>query len=186
MEPQFDPHRIVETLDRHEVDYLVVGGIAGRAFGAHRATSDVDCVIRFDHDNLARLATALRELGARIRAEGVDDETAKLLSVNLLDADFFAQNAQNNWMTDAGAVDVLVGIPGANGARVGYEQLLDRATSRTRDGLTVKVASLRDVIVSKQWADRPKDHEALPELLELAAGSHDPTSEVGREPGFEL
>jgi hypothetical protein len=30
------------------------------------------------------------------------------------------------------------------------------------------VASLNDVIASKQWANRPKDNEALPELLALA------------------
>ncbi len=29
------------------------------------------------------------------------------------------------------------------------------------------MASLADVIASKEWADRPKDHEALSELREL-------------------
>jgi len=29
------------------------------------------------------------------------------------------------------------------------------------------VAGLDDVIASKEWANRPKDHEALPELRQL-------------------
>lgn len=31
------------------------------------------------------------------------------------------------------------------------------------------VAALDDIIASKQWANRPKDIEALPELLDIAA-----------------
>jgi hypothetical protein len=34
-------------------------------------------------------------------------------------------------------------------------------------GLSIRVAALDDVIASKEWADRPKDHEALPELRTL-------------------
>jgi hypothetical protein len=31
----------------------------------------------------------------------------------------------------------------------------------------VHIAALDDIIASKQWANRPKDHDALPELLRL-------------------
>ncbi len=33
--------------------------------------------------------------------------------------------------------------------------------------MRVRLASLEDVIASKEWANRPKDHEALPELYQL-------------------
>jgi hypothetical protein len=32
----------------------------------------------------------------------------------------------------------------------------------------VRVAALDDIIASKEWANRPKDHEALTELRRLA------------------
>jgi hypothetical protein len=60
-------------LARHQVDYLLVGGIAARQYGATRPTGDLDCLARFDRDNLTRLAAALRELNARLRAEGLSD-----------------------------------------------------------------------------------------------------------------
>jgi hypothetical protein len=34
-------------------------------------------------------------------------------------------------------------------------------------GSTVTVASIDDVIASKQWANRPKDRDALPELIAI-------------------
>ena len=41
---RFDPARIVEVLERHGVDYVLVGGIAAQAHGATRATDNLDCV----------------------------------------------------------------------------------------------------------------------------------------------
>jgi hypothetical protein len=38
----------------------------------------------------------------------------------------------------------------------------------TFGNVTVMVASLHDIIASKQWANRPKDNAALPELLAIA------------------
>ena len=42
--PDFDPDLILSILDRHKVEYVLVGGMAARAHGATRATADIDCV----------------------------------------------------------------------------------------------------------------------------------------------
>lgn len=52
----------------------------------------------------------------------------------------------------------------------GYEELRVGALSRTIGGITVEVAGLDDVIKSKSAAGRPKDLDALPELLRIARG----------------
>jgi len=39
-----DVARIDDALAHHEVEYLLVGGIAARAYGAQRPTFDVDCM----------------------------------------------------------------------------------------------------------------------------------------------
>ncbi|CAN5598368.1 hypothetical protein BH24ACT15_BH24ACT15_24020 [soil metagenome] len=36
--------RIVETLNRHGVDYIMIGGVAGQLHGSTRPTKDVDVV----------------------------------------------------------------------------------------------------------------------------------------------
>lgn len=50
----------------------------------------------------------------------------------------------------------------------GYTDLIGRAREHVVDGLTIRVAALDDVITSKATANRPKDQDALPELIRLA------------------
>ena len=80
-----DLQQLLVVLDRHGVEYLIVGGVAAIAYGAERPTRDVDCVVRRNQDNLERLASALRELDARLRVGGLSDEEARLLPI-VLDA----------------------------------------------------------------------------------------------------
>ena len=42
--PALDIDRILDVLKRHEVEFLLVGGVAAIASGARRPTSDLDCV----------------------------------------------------------------------------------------------------------------------------------------------
>lgn len=103
----FDPDRIPEVLDRHGVDYVLVGGVAARVHGAGRATVDIDCVPATDEENLQRLAGALAELGSCLRAGGISDEDARLLPLRL-DAATLAAFGSFTWTTDAGPLDLLV------------------------------------------------------------------------------
>jgi len=66
-EEQFDPVPILAVLERHRVEYVVVGGYAAVIYGATRPTGDIDITPATTEENLARLAAALTELGARIR-----------------------------------------------------------------------------------------------------------------------
>ena len=51
--------------------------------------------------------------------------------------------------------------------RRGYEDLVPSAHVLDYSGVSVRVAGLDDIIASKEWANRPKDRAALPELHEL-------------------
>lgn len=66
-------------------------------------------------------------------------------------------------------LDVLNDIPSRDGRRLRYADLASRAHRRTVHGVTVQVVALPDLIASKEWANRPKDREALEELDRLAA-----------------
>lgn len=61
--PPLDIDRILTTLERHQVDFLLVRGVAAIAHGALRPTGDLDCLARRSEENLERLARAMRELG---------------------------------------------------------------------------------------------------------------------------
>jgi len=74
---------MIQILQRHGVEYIVVGGAAALSYGAERLTKDLDCVPRRDVKNLERLAAAMRELGARLDVEGLTDEESRRLPVQL-------------------------------------------------------------------------------------------------------
>lgn len=61
--PPADLPRLIEVLDRHEVEYLIVGGAAAVAYGAQRPTQDADCVVRRDRANLIRLGQRFAGVG---------------------------------------------------------------------------------------------------------------------------
>lgn len=90
--------------------------------------------------------------------------------------DAFERATIQTLMTDVGAIDILRMIPAIDGETPGrdYANLAASAVShQIVPGLVVKLASLGHIIESKQWSDRPKDHEALPELLELQVKQND-------------
>lgn len=165
----FDPDRILNVLDRRRVDYVVVGGVAARVHGAGRATADIDCVPATDEENLQRLAGALADLGARLRVGGMSDEEARQLPIRL-DAATLAAFGSSTWTTDAGPLDLLVELRDPAGGRHSYAELASRAVLVTVGEVTIRVASLDDIIASKRYAGRPKDVDALPELEALRDG----------------
>lgn len=68
----FEP--IIETLNKHRVAYVVIGGVAGLLHGADLPrTFDLDITPASDNANRKRLAVALKELEAKLRAPGLDE-----------------------------------------------------------------------------------------------------------------
>lgn len=157
----FDPVRVLEVLHRHEVEFVLVGGLAAVAHGSSLATADVDITPDRRAPNLERLAAALRELGARLRVDGDPDGVPFPV-----DAAFLAAQPQVlNLVTVAGDVDLTFVPAGFDG---GYDELLPRAvTVSLVDEADTAIAALDDVIASKEAAGRAKDLAALPYLREL-------------------
>lgn len=114
----------------------------------------------------------MTELHARLHVEGLTDHEAAQLPIRL-DAGWLARLEISTWSTDAGDFDVLADLPDRDGHRATYDDLAARATTLHHEGVTIRAAALEDIIASKEWADRPKDHEALPELRRLRAGRTD-------------
>ncbi|MFL6087451.1 MAG: hypothetical protein ACJ74F_30490 [Mycobacterium sp.] len=155
---ELDLARLLEVLDRHEVTYVLIGGLAAVYHGSPFPTEDADITPRTDRANLERLAAALAELQARIRT---DSEPAGLPFT--CDADSLTASNVLNLTTAAGDLDLTIEPAGT----AGYEDLRRDATRTDLYGVTVQIASLADVIRSKQAANRPKDQRVLPTLREI-------------------
>jgi hypothetical protein len=156
---RFDPEAILSVLARHRVDCVVIGGIAATLQGSPFPTIDVDITPRVDRANFERLSAALKELKAKVRAQGsdplpFDHDADSLMAVSIL-----------NLTTKFGDLDITTLPAGTRG----YEDLRrDALTVSFRDAEVV-VACLADIVRSKGAAGRDKDLRALPVLRELLA-----------------
>lgn len=152
----FDPIRVIETLHRHGVRYVLIGGFAARLLGSPLITQDLDICYARDRANLEALAKALTEMGARLR--GVNEAVPfRLDALTLQRGDSFT------FETDLSDFDVL-GTPSGTG---GYDDLVRSAEELDIGGIKVMVASVDSLIRMKRAAARPKDLGAIPYLEAL-------------------
>lgn len=170
---EFDPGRILEVLARHKVEFVVIGGFAAELYQAPiPPTQDIDITPRLTQPNLARLSSALDELGARIRTQGVADglafshDAASLARANIW-----------NLATTAGDFDLSFRPTGTDG----YDDLATNAVVVDVAGQDVEVAALADVVRSKTAAGRPKDHATLDTLRQWVNSLKDASTNDVRE-----
>lgn len=144
----FDPERLLETLSRHRVNFVLIGALAARLHGFPRLTADADITPAGDKPNLERLAAALIELDAKVYTESVPEGLAFDCSSTTL-----ARARMWNLVTQAGRLDIAFEPAGVDG----YDDLKEGAERFEAFGVRFFVASLDDIIRSKEAAGRPKD-----------------------------
>ncbi|HEY2142190.1 MAG TPA: DUF6036 family nucleotidyltransferase [Solirubrobacteraceae bacterium] len=152
---ELDPERIFAALDAHEVEYIVIGGIAVQVHGHVRMTNDVDLIPSPDPANLGRLAAALNALDARILNPGSEH-----LSI---DAAMLPRATLWQMTTRCGDIDILHEAPGA----APYPQLRDRALVVTLGDLAIQFAGRDDLIRMKRARGRPVDLADVVALTEI-------------------
>jgi hypothetical protein len=154
----FDPERILKALARRRVRYVLIGAVAARLQGFPRMTADADITPARDEDNLRRLASALRDLKAKVYTESVPEGLPFDCTAAAL-----ARARVWNLITSAGRLDIAFEPSGTSG----YEDLAPSALPFTVFGVEVRAASLEDILRSKQAADRPQDRQDVIVIREM-------------------
>jgi hypothetical protein len=162
---EFDPGPALRTLVRHEVDFVLIGGIAAIVLGSSYSTSDLDIAHSRDRANLERLAEALRELGATLRGAPEDIPFQ-------LDADSLETGLNFTFATRGGNLDAFAEPTGAPA----YEELKRRASVERIEGLEIRVASIDHLIAMKEAGGRPKDILLASQLRTLSDALRSPDS----------
>ena len=138
---------VFSLFQKHEVKYVVIGGIASVLHGVPRATFDLDILIEATADNAQKLLDALMESGL---------ETAALVSAQ----DLLAHEI--TVFKDRVRIDVQTSTPGIN-----FETAWEKRETMDYQGQIFYVISKADLIASKRAAGRKVDLEDV-RLLELS------------------
>lgn len=158
----FDPEAMLSALAEGGVGFVLIGGMAAILHGDVGATFDIDVVPERTEENLKRLAEALRSLGARIRTEGEPEGLPFDCSMEFFRG--LPPDAIVNMTTRAGDLDVTFCPSGTSGFA---DLKRDAIEVEAGERLHILVASLEDVIRSKEAAGREKDRLTLPRLRRL-------------------
>lgn len=139
---------VFASFQKHEVKYVVIGGIAAILYGVPRATFDLDILIEATPGNAQRLLDAMLEAGLG---------TAALISSEELVAH------EITVFKDRVRIDVQTTTPGLR-----FEDAWRNREMMEYQGQTFYVASRTDLIASKRAAGREIDLEDV-RLLELGS-----------------
>lgn len=143
---------VFASLSSHDVQYLVIGGIAAVLHGVPRATFDLDILIRADRENVDRLLRALLAAGlATAELTTPDEVLANEITI----------------FQDRVRIDVQTSTPGLD-----FEGAWKRRETMSYEGQPFFVVSKEDLVASKRAAGRPVDLEDV-QVLEPSKGSQD-------------
>jgi len=149
---------ILRILRKHEVDFIVVGGVCAVLHGAPLMTFDLDVVHSREPENVARLVAALEELEATYRVPG--HRTRRPGRSHLASA------GHQLLLTRHGPLDVL----GVIGQDRGYRELLPHTVSiPLGQRITVRALDLPTLIQVKAETAGEKDKAVLAVLRRTLA-----------------
>lgn len=157
----FQPEKVFAVLAQHDVEFVLIGGLAAIARQSPYMTVDTDiCPSRESH-NLKRLAAALTTLKAKritdLEPEGVDVTVTP---------EYLARENELSFMTPFGQLDIVF-VP--RGTR-GYPDLRRQASLEQAFKTPVLIPSTEDVIRMKDARGLPKDLLVVDVLRKILSG----------------
>jgi hypothetical protein len=155
---------LFSALDRHHVDYLLIGGLAVSLHGVERATMDVDITVAMTPQNLSALIETAQEL----RLTPVLPVPLESLSNIELLREWHAQRhlevfALRTPELAGVTIDVLLFPP------VEFAGMTSRAIEFDVTGTRIRVVSIDDLIALKRAAGRPIDQSDIEHLQRIQA-----------------
>ena len=137
---------------------VIIGGVAGVAYGSAHATQDLDICAVLTPASIQRLREALKDLHPKHR---MTSQKLSFLEIPK-DNDPPVHNLYLN--TDLGTIDILSDVIGVGD----YERLKSKAVSIPLGNKTCLLMGLEDLIKTKETLGREKDLAPLRELRAIA------------------
>ena len=144
-----DVQHLLESLNKYQVKYLLVGGMAGVVHGHIRTTQDMDLWVKSGPENTKALISAL--------AENEVPGSDLLLGMPLIFGRTLVRFGLSGFELDLG--HSLKAF-----AEADFDVCYQRALMADFDGIPFSVIQLRDLITEKAATARPKDLADIEEL----------------------
>lgn len=143
----------LKLLGEHEIECVIIGGVATTLYGASLLTNDLDICYARNARNLERLAGALQSVKAKLRNAPPDLPF-------LLEADTLRHGLNFTFTTEVGSLDLLGEVRGVGT----YQDVIVEAVPYELFGYLFPVIEIKRLIIAKRTAGRGKDMIAVVEL----------------------
>lgn len=143
---------LFKALNAHNIDYLLVGGLAVNLHGVPRMTMDVDLVIALNADNVAKLEACAKSLNLR--------PSVPVMLADIADANKRAALFKEKHLIalslisdkpEMPTVDIVIHHP------LDFKKAYQNKVERDISGTPVMLASIEDMITMKKAAGRAQD-----------------------------
>lgn len=152
----FNYLQILTVLLKHDVEFIVIGGVCAALHGSCMQTGDLDIVPARYEENLRRLEAALTEMHSYYR----EHPPGRIVP----NAERLDTAGHHLLMTDAGPMDVLGTVSGSRGYAELLPETLELALDETQK---IQMLTLPMLIQLKTEANRAKDRTAIPILRQI-------------------
>lgn len=138
---------LLKLLNRHKVQYLIVGAYAVIYYAEPRYTKDVDIWVNPEIQNAHRVWKALKEFGAPLKGIWPGDFSKKGMVYQVGVAPI--------------RVDIMMGIPG-----IGFTAAWRQRSITSFEGVKVNIIGIDELIKNKKASKRKQDKVDLDILLQ--------------------
>jgi len=142
--------KLLKSLVKHKVKFLLVGGYAVIYHGYRRTTGDMDIWIKPSNDNKLSLIKVLKEL--KFDKDGIN-------YIKQLD---FTKHLAFHFWDEPERVDCLTHI-----SNVQFAEAFDQKIKADIDGVTIPIIHYKHLILSKITSERLKDKADVEELQKI-------------------
>lgn len=150
---------IFRSLYKHNVRYLLCGGVAVNIYGIARMTSDIDILLDFEKDNIERFQKAAAEIGYSPAIPISIFELADSVSrIKLIKEKNLIAFSLVNTMSPYATLDIIADVP------IAFAELWERKKIRIMKEYELYVVGIKDLIELKKYAGRIQDNQDI-ELL---------------------
>ncbi len=148
---------LLERLLKHEIDFVLAGGLASIVHGSPLVTYDIDICIEINETEVKKLREALKDLSPKHRMN-------PNYKPSFFDYPETLEGVNNIYLeTDLGILDILSEL-----SPIGdFQKVKQNAETISLYGYSCKIISLEDLIRIKEIMTRPKDKETLSHLREI-------------------
>ncbi len=143
---------LFKALNAHNIDYLLVGGLAVNLHGVPRMTMDVDLVIALNADNIAKLEACAKSLNLRpsVPVKLADIADANKRAALFKEKHLIALSLISD-KPEMPTVDIVIHHP------LDFKKAYQNKVERDISGTPVMLASIEDMITMKKAAGRAQD-----------------------------